>query len=80
MRVVIKIGTSTLPHPTGHLNIRSTELFCYVNAATRFTDGGEFGLGCEMESSTQRRRSRGPMGLRELNTCKYVILGNDHIR
>ena len=52
----------------------------YVNASTRITDGGEFGLGCEMGISTQRLHARGPMGLRELNTYKYVILGNGHIR
>jgi len=52
----------------------------YVNASTRFTDGGEFGLGCEMGISTQKLHARGPMGLRELNTCKYVITGTGHIR
>ena len=52
----------------------------YVNASTRFTDGGEFGLGCEMGISTQKLHARGPMGLRELNTYKYVITGNGHIR
>jgi glutamate-5-semialdehyde dehydrogenase len=52
----------------------------YVNASTRFTDGGEFGLGCEMGISTQKLHARGPMGLRELNTYKYVIIGNGHIR
>ena len=52
----------------------------YVNASTRFTDGGEFGLGCEMGISTQKLHARGPMGLRELTTGKYVITGNGHIR
>ena len=52
----------------------------YVNASTRFTDGGEFGLGCEMGISTQKLHARGPMGLRELTTYKYVIQGNGHVR
>lgn len=52
----------------------------YVNASTRFTDGGEFGLGCEMGISTQKLHARGPMGLRELNTYKYIIKGNGQIR
>ena len=52
----------------------------YVNASTRFTDGGEFGLGCEMGISTQKLHARGPMGLRELTTYKYVICGSGHIR
>ena len=52
----------------------------YVNASTRFTDGGEFGLGCEMGISTQKLHARGPMGLSELNTYKYVITGNGQIR
>lgn len=52
----------------------------YVNASTRFTDGGEFGLGCEIGISTQRLHARGPMGLQEMNTYKYVIQGNGQIR
>ena len=52
----------------------------YVNASTRFTDGGEFGLGCEMGISTQKLHARGPMGLKELTTYKYVIHGCGHIR
>lgn len=52
----------------------------YVNVSTRFTDGGEFGLGCEMGISTQKLHARGPMGLRELCTYKYVIRGNGQIR
>ena len=52
----------------------------YVNASTRFTDGGEFGLGCEMGISTQKLHARGPMGLKELNTYKYVVRGNGQVR
>ena len=81
-------------HSTGHseaIVTRSEDArkrFCtgvdssavYVNASTRFTDGGEFGLGCEMGISTQKLHARGPMGLRELNTYKYIIQGNGHTR
>lgn len=52
----------------------------YHNASTRFTDGGEFGLGCEIGISTQKLHARGPMGLKELTTYKYIISGNGQIR
>ncbi|MBE6795442.1 MAG: glutamate-5-semialdehyde dehydrogenase [Ruminococcaceae bacterium] len=52
----------------------------YVNASTRFTDGGEFGLGCEMGISTQKLHARGPMGLKELTTYKFIIKGDGQIR
>jgi len=52
----------------------------YLNASTRFTDGGEFGLGCEMGISTQKLHARGPMGLKELTSYKYLITGSGHIR
>ena len=81
-------------HSTGHSesiitqNEKNARLFTaavdssavYVNASTRFTDGGEFGLGCEMGISTQKLHARGPMGLSELTTYKYIIKGNGHIR
>ncbi len=81
-------------HSTGHSDCIITqsqpdaELFLrmvdsaavYVNASTRFTDGGEFGLGCEMGISTQKLHARGPMGLRELTSYKYIIRGNGQIR
>ena len=52
----------------------------YINASTRFTDGGEFGLGCEMGISTQKLHARGPMGLKELTSYKYLITGDGHTR
>ncbi len=69
-------------------NAENAELFMksidsaavYVNASTRFTDGGEFGLGCEMGISTQKLHARGPMGLMELTSYKYIILGNGQTR
>lgn len=81
-------------HSTGHSEAIITndnaarELFTvcidsaavYVNASTRFTDGGEFGLGCEMGISTQKLHARGPMGLKELTSYKYIINGAGHIR
>ncbi len=81
-------------HSTGHSeaivtnNATAAEIFTrgidsssvYVNCSTRFTDGGEFGLGCEMGISTQKLHARGPMGLEELNTYKYIIRGNGNIR
>lgn len=81
-------------HSTGHSeaivteNSQTAEHFTlyvdsaavYVNASTRFTDGGEFGLGCELGISTQMMHARGPMGLREMTTYKYIITGDGHIR
>ena len=81
-------------HSTGHSeaiiteDAESAKLFTamadsaavYVNASTRFTDGGQFGLGCEMGISTQKLHARGPMGLRELTTYKYIIQGNGQVR
>ncbi len=81
-------------HSTGHSDAIVTEdaaaaeLFTrsvdsaavYVNASTRFTDGGEFGLGCEMGISTQKLHARGPMGLEELCSYKYIVRGDGHIR
>ena len=83
-----------LTHSTGHSETIVTEdpaaaevfvsgtdsAAVYVNASTRFTDGGEFGLGCEMGISTQKLHARGPMGLDELSTYKYVVLGSGQVR
>ncbi|MBO4980212.1 MAG: glutamate-5-semialdehyde dehydrogenase [Clostridia bacterium] len=83
-----------LRHSTGHSEAiltsseRDAEYFTktvdsaavYVNASTRFTDGGEFGFGCEMGISTQKLHARGPMGLPELTTYKYIVTGNGQIR
>ena len=52
----------------------------YVNVSTRFTDGGQFGLGCELGISTQKMHARGPMGLREMTTYKYIIKGDGQVR
>ena len=83
-----------LTHSTGHSEAIVTEdpaaaevfvsgtdsAAVYVNASARFTDGGEFGLGCEMGISTQKLHARGPMGLDELSTYKYVVLGSGQVR
>ena len=81
-------------HSTGHSEAIVTENYTvaqrfldevdaaavYVNASTRFTDGFEFGLGAEIGISTQKMHARGPMGLEELTSCKYVIYGEGQVR
>ena len=52
----------------------------HVNASTRFSDGGEFGMGCEIGISTDKLNARGPMGLRELTTGKFVVFGEGQVR
>ncbi len=60
---------------------RGVDAACvYINASTRFTDGGEFGMGAEIGNSTQKLHARGPIGLRELCTVKYVVTGDGHVR
>ena len=68
-------------HASAQAFQRSVDAACvYVNASTRFTDGGEFGMGAEIGNSTQKLHARGPIGMRELCTYKYVIEGTGHIR
>ncbi|MGN0624672.1 MAG: glutamate-5-semialdehyde dehydrogenase [Oscillospiraceae bacterium] len=68
------------PDAAQHFTARIDSAAVYVNASTRFTDGGEFGLGCEMGISTQKLHARGPLGLEELCSYKYVIQGNGQVR
>ncbi len=64
----------------GKFTLQTDSAAVYVNASTRFTDGGQFGLGCEMGISTQKLHARGPMGLAELTSYKYIITGNGQVR
>lgn len=68
------------PDAAGYFTGNVDSSAVYVNASTRFTDGGVFGLGCEMGISTQKLHARGPMGLKELTSYKYIIKGNGQIR
>ena len=74
------MGTPIITTRTSSMEEVAEGAAVYVNRSTRFTDGGEFGLGCEMGISTQKLHARGPMGLRELTTYKYIITGNGHVR
>ncbi len=73
---IITADTAAARYFTAHVDSAAV----YVNASTRFTDGGEFGLGCEMGISTQKLHARGPLGLEELCSYKYVIEGNGQVR
>ena len=75
-RAAAKSHTTAARYFTAHVDSAAV----YVNASTRFTDGGEFGLGCEMGISTQKLHARGPLGLEELCSYKYVIEGNGQVR
>ena len=72
--LILKRDGSTL-YPT-----RDIAAAVYRNASTRFTDGGEFGKGCEIGISTQKLHARGPMGLEELCSYKYIVRGNGQTR
>lgn len=73
------IITKDYAHAQEFLN-RIDAAAVYVNASTRFTDGGEFGFGAEIGISTQKLHARGPMGLKALTTTKYIIYGNGQVR
>ena len=71
----------TASEPAARAFERGVDAACvYINASTRFTDGGEFGMGAEIGNSTQKLHARGPIGLRELCTFKYVVHGDGHVR
>ena len=81
MRMLIeKLPNDHFTCAYGLSEIAPVSITVYVNTSTRFTDGGEFGLGCEMGISTQKFHARCPMGLEELTSYKYVIRGNGQIR
>ena len=68
------------PETAGYFTKQVDSAAVYVNASTRFTDGGQFGLGCEMGISTQKLHARGPIGLREMTSYKYIVSGNGQVR
>ena len=68
------------PKRRGRFQLGVDAACVYVNASTRFTDGGEFGMGAEIGNSTQKLHARGPIGLRELCTFKYLVEGDGHVR
>ena len=69
-----------IPKPPAVSPEQTDSAAVYVNASTRFTDGGQFGLGCEMGIATQKLHARGPMGLSEMTTYKYIIEGSGQVR
>ena len=78
---VKRVEALTMTAALSTLAMKRFDAACvYVNASTRFTDGGEFGFGAEIGISTQKLHARGPLGLPELTSTTYVVTGNGHVR